>query len=256
MPCIDLNADVGEGFGVYSLGNDERLLEIVSSANIACGFHAGDPTTMRRTVQLALARGVAIGAHPGLPDRVGFGRRAMAVSPDEAYAMVVYQIGALAAFVTAAGGTLQHVKPHGALYNMAAASRELAGAIAQAVADIDRRLVLVGLAGSQLIEAGNKLGLRTASEIFADRAYQPDGTLAPRGAPGALLTDPEKASQQVLKIIRGEPLPGFAATRSTPTADTVCIHGDTPQAISIALHVRQSLAAAGIAVKSLVGCSP
>ena len=178
---LDLNCDMGEGFGAYKMGNDIEILDHVTSANIACGFHAGDPPTMRRIVAAALAKGVAIGAHPGLPDLQGFGRRAMQISPAEAYAMVVYQVGALAGFAQAAGGKLNHVKPHGALYNMAVKDRALADAIAQAVFDIDPKLVFFGLAGSEMINAANALGLRSACEVFADRSYQDDGSLSLRG---------------------------------------------------------------------------
>ena len=182
---LDLNCDMGEGVGAYKMGNDLAILDHVTSANIACGFHAGDPPTMRRLVAAALAKGVAIGAHPGLPDLQGFGRREMKISPAEAYAMVLYQVGALAGFAQAAGGRLNHVKPHGALYNMAAKNRALSDAIAQAVFDFDPGLVFFGLAGSEMIAAADALGLRSAQEVFADRSYQDDGTLSPRGEPGA-----------------------------------------------------------------------
>lgn len=178
-PVIDLNCDMGEGFGAWTMGDDLALLDQVTSANIACGFHAGDPATMRRVVQAAAARGVQIGAHPGLPDLQGFGRRVMQVSPADAYAMVVYQVGALAGFARAAGTRLNHVKPHGALYNMAARDRALADALAQAVHDIDASLVFFGLAGSEMIRAAQARGLQAASEVFADRAYD-DGSLTPR----------------------------------------------------------------------------
>ena len=178
---IDLNCDMGESFGAYRMGNDEAILDFVNSANIACGFHAGDPSTIHKTVEAALAKGVAVGAHPGLPDLQGFGRRTMAVSSAEAYDMVVYQVGALAGFAQALGGRIAHVKAHGALYNMAAKDPRLAEAIAKAVHDFDRRLVLFGLAGSAMIQAAEDAGLRSASEVFADRTYQDDGSLTPRG---------------------------------------------------------------------------
>nr|WP_317241402.1 5-oxoprolinase subunit PxpA [Hymenobacter sp. 5414T-23] len=188
--AVDLNCDMGESFGAYSLGHDEAILPFITSANIACGYHAGDPAVIKRTVRLALQHGVAIGAHPGLPDLVGFGRREMAVSPEEAYDMTVYQLGALAAFVLVEGGTVHHVKPHGALYNMAAINPALAEAIAEAVYRVQPEACLYGLAGSALISAGQKLGLSTAHEVFADRTYQPNGTLTPRRQPNALITDP------------------------------------------------------------------
>ncbi len=195
--AVDLNCDMGESFGAYSLGHDEAILPFVTSANIACGYHAGDPAVMKRTVRLALRHGVAIGAHPGLPDLVGFGRRDMAISPEEAYDITVYQLGALAAFAHAEGGTVHHVKPHGALYNMAAVNPALAEALAEAVYRVQPTAALYGLAGSALIGAGQKLGLATAQEVFADRTYQADGTLTPRRHPNALLTDPAAAIAQV-----------------------------------------------------------
>lgn len=198
---IDINCDMGEGFGAWSMGNDIELLDHVSSANIACGFHAGDPSTMRRVVAAALHRGVRVGAHPGLPDLQGFGRRVMQVSPAEVYAMVVYQVGALGAFAKAAGGALSHVKAHGALYNMAAKDRALADAIARAVHEVDPRLVLFGLAGSEMIRAAEALGLPVAAEVFADRSYQDDGSLSPRGQPGALIEDADVAAAQVLQMV-------------------------------------------------------
>jgi len=214
---VDLNCDLGESYGAYKLGNDEAILPFVTSANIACGFHAGDPAVMKKTVRLALQHQVAIGAHPGLPDLVGFGRREMAVSPEEAFDMTLYQIGALAAFVQAEGGAMHHVKPHGALYNMAAVTPALAEAIAEAVYRVNPELVLYGLAGSALIKAGQKLGLRTANEVFADRTYQPDGTLTSRRLPNALLSDPQEAIRQVVRVSLFKPiLFAFTATGRTP----------------------------------------
>jgi UPF0271 protein len=230
---IDLNCDIGEGFGVYRTGEDERLLDIVTSANIACGFHAGDPATMRRTVGLCAERGVAIGAHPGLPDMAGFGRREMAISPQEAYDMTVYQVGALYGFVRAEGAIMRHVKPHGALYNMAAADAALAEAVAEAVRRVDAALVLVGLAGSELIRAGARAGLLTAEEAFADRRYRPDGTLVPRREPGALIADAAEAVPQVLRLA------------AEGRAQTVCVHGDGPHALEFAALVRRGLQDAG-----------
>ncbi|TCP57603.1 UPF0271 protein [Tumebacillus sp. BK434] len=235
---VDLNCDMGESFGAYELGRDEEILAYVTSANIACGFHAGDPSVMRKTVQMALEKGVAIGAHPGLPDLVGFGRRNMAISPQEAYDLTVYQIGALQAFVQAAGGTLQHVKPHGALYNMAAQDAGLSLAIAEAVYRVDPALILYGLSGSQLVLAGEQIGLRTAHEIFADRTYQPDGTLTPRTAPGALIDDPATAAAQVIRMVRD----------GTVRADTVCIHGDGHHALAFAGEIRKQLQEQNIVV--------
>ncbi|PYI53098.1 LamB/YcsF family protein [Paenibacillus flagellatus] len=230
---IDLNGDIGESFGVYRTGEDERLLDIVTSANVACGFHAGDPATMRRTVRLCAERGVAIGAHPGLPDLAGFGRREMAVTPQEAYDMTVYQVGALYGFVRAEGAVLRHVKPHGALYNMASADAALAEAIAEAVRRVDGSLALVGLAGGELVRAGERAGLRTVTEAFADRRYRPDGTLVPRREPGAFVADAGEAAAQVLRLA------------AEGRARTVCVHGDGPHAVAFAECVRRALLDAG-----------
>lgn len=231
---IDLNADAGESFGVYHLGNDEKLFPFVSSVNIACGFHAGDPSVMKKMVQLALINHTAIGAHPGLPDLAGFGRRTMQITPEEAYDMVLYQVGALWAFVKAEGGILHHVKPHGALYNMAAANAGLAQAIAQAVYKIDAKLILYGLSGSELIKAGDEAGLRTASEVFADRSYQPDGTLTPRSHPHALITESTQAASQVLRMVKEGKVRTLSGEEILMKADTVCIHGDGPHAVEFA----------------------
>ncbi len=252
---VDLNCDMGEGYGAYTIGNDKALLPYVTSANIACGFHAGDPAVMKKTVRLALEHGVAIGAHPGLPDLVGFGRRALAVSPEEAYDMIIYQIGALTGFVQAAGGTLHHVKPHGALYNMAAVDGALAEAIAEAVYAASPNAVLYGLAGSALIKAGNKLGMKTAQEIFADRTYRQDGTLTPRNLPNALISDQEEALQQVVRLIREGKVTSQQGTEVTLKADTVCIHGDEPHALQFASLIHQTLKSEGIILQAPYGRS-
>lgn len=249
-PSIDLNSDVGESFGAYALGSDAAVLDYVTSANVACGFHAGDPATMRKTVRLAIEKRVAIGAHPGLPDLAGFGRRRMEITPQEAYDLVLYQIGALAAFVRAEGARLHHVKPHGALYNMAARDASLAAAIADAVYRADPQLVLVGLSGSELITAAEARGLVAASEVFADRGYETDGSLTPRGLAGALITDPNQAAQRVLNMIQR----GAVATTQGPEiplrAETVCIHGDSPQAAELAKTIRETLEEAGVTVRA------
>lgn len=246
MASIDLNCDMGEGFGVYGFGVDDNLLDCVTSANIACGFHAGDPQTMQHTVHAALQRGVAIGAHPGLPDLVGFGRRNMAVTAGEVYAMVVYQVGALAAFVRAAGGVMHHVKPHGALYNMAARDDALADAIASAVHDVSPGLVLFGLAGGALIRAGQRRGLRTASEVFADRTYQEDGTLTPRTLPGAYITDVDEAVSRVLEMTTQGRVQSVQGKWIPLKAETVCIHGDGPQAVQFVQALRKALEERGV----------
>ncbi|MCR6475285.1 LamB/YcsF family protein [Variovorax sp. ZS18.2.2] len=245
---IDINCDMGEGFGAWAMGNDIELLDHVSSANIACGFHAGDPSTMRRVVAAALHRGVRVGAHPGLPDLQGFGRRVMQVSPAEVYAMVVYQVGALWAFAKAAGGTLSHVKAHGALYNMAAKDRTLADAIARAVHEVDPRLVLFGLAGSEMIRAAEALGLPVAAEVFADRSYQDDGSLSPRGQPGALIEDADVAAAQVLQMVQHGSVYAASGKEVALRADTLCIHGDQPGALAFVRRIRSALDAIGVHV--------
>ncbi len=245
---IDLNCDMGEGFGAYALGADEALMPLVTSANIACGYHAGDPMVMDRTVRLALRHGVSIGAHPGFPDLMGFGRRAMHLRPEEIENYVLYQVGALAAFARSVGAELTHVKPHGALYNMAASDPEIARAVARGVARAGPRLILVGLAGSALIQAAAELGLPAAREGFADRAYEPDGSLRPRHLPGAVLTDPKAAAEQALRIARHREVIASNGERIPLVADTLCIHGDTPGAVEIARAVRRRLEEAGIGV--------
>lgn len=250
---VDLNCDVGESFGHYHLGDDAALLQFVTSANIACGFHAGDPTVMRHTVKLSLEHGVAIGVHPGLPDLVGFGRREMAVSPEEAFNMVVYQIGALSAFVQAEGGELHHVKPHGALYNMAAVNKGLAEAIAEAVYKVKPEAVLYGLAGSELMKAGEQLGLATANEVFADRTYQQDGTLTSRRFPDALITDPADAILQVLRMVKEGKVKTQQGEDIAIQADTVCIHGDGPHALSFARHIKEVLTSEGVLLQAKGG---
>jgi 5-oxoprolinase (ATP-hydrolysing) subunit A len=251
MKTLDLNFDMGEGLGAWKMGDDAALLDHVTSANIACGFHAGDPGTIHRTVELALEKGVAVGAHPSLPDLQGFGRRRMNVSATETYDMVLYQIGALAGFATACGGKLAHVKPHGALYNMAAKDGKLAQAIAQAIKDFDPRLVLFGLAGSELIRAGEQAGLKTANEVFADRTYQPDGSLTLRTQPHAMIHDVETAITQVQRMV-GEGRVRSQQGGDVPVqADTLCIHGDEPGAVEFARRIRAALDAAGVRVAAI-----
>jgi 5-oxoprolinase (ATP-hydrolysing) subunit A len=248
---IDLNADIGESFGAFILADDAGLIRAISSANIACGYHAGDPGVMRATVELAAAHGVAIGAHPSLPDLTGFGRREMRVTPREATDLVIYQIGALAAFAAAAGARLRHVKPHGALYNMAARDAALADAIAAAVAAVDRSLILFGLAGSALVEAGRRAGLRTASEAFADRGYGPDGRLVPREREGALIHDAAIVSARVLGIVRDQVVVAVDGTGIPLRAETICLHSDTPGAVALATCVRAALEREGIQVRAV-----
>lgn len=251
MPRIDLNCDLGESFGAWTMGNDEAVLDYVSSANIACGYHAGDPRTMRRTVASALARGVAVGAHPGFPDLAGFGRRPMSLSHDEIYETVLYQIGALAGFARAAGGQLRFVKPHGALYNMAARDRALAAAIVAAVADFDASLAFYGLAGSELVRAAEAAGLVAVSEVFADRGYLDDGSLAPRGQSGAMIEDHEQSVAQVLSMVLDGKVRALSGREVPVRADTLCIHGDKPDALALARRLREALATAGVEVAAL-----
>ncbi len=234
MPTIDLNADLGEGFAGVSPPDDTTLLTLVTSANIACGYHAGDAVLMRRTVVEATKRGVAVGAHPGYPDPQGFGRRDIAVTPKEVTAYVIAQIGALEAFCRAAGTRLRYVKAHGALYNRAVRDAAIADAIAEAIRLADASLVLLGLPGTELIAAAERDGLRSAREGFADRGYLPDGTLMPRSLPGALITDPEAAADQ--------------AERLAPGVDSLCVHSDTPGAVTIVRTVRERLSARGYTI--------
>ncbi|TKI22029.1 LamB/YcsF family protein [Bacillus pumilus] len=250
MYQVDINCDLGESFGQYTIGSDEQILEYVTSANIACGFHAGDPTVMRKTVRMALDKGVRIGAHPGLQDLVGFGRRPMAISAEEAYDLVVYQIGALSAFLKAEGGTMQHVKPHGALYNMAAKNTELSESIAKAVYHVDPSLVLYGLSGSELAIAGERMGLQVAHEVFSDRTYQSDGTLTSRREPNALIEDDELAVQQVVRMVREGKVHTVQGEDISLKADTVCIHGDGIHALQFAKTITSKLKEASIHLKA------
>jgi UPF0271 protein len=250
---LDLNCDMGESYGAWSIGNDAALLDVVTSANIACGFHAGDPGTMHNTVRLAIEKGVAVGAHPSLPDLQGFGRRAMSIAPGEAYDLVVYQVGALAGFARALGGRLSHVKPHGALYNMAAADRRLADAIAAAVKDLDARLVLFGLAGSELVRAGEACGLTVANEVFADRTYQDDGSLTPRSHPDALIRDVEESIAHVRRMVEQGQVKTRKGKQVAVRADTLCIHGDEPGALDFARTIRGALTRSGIELAPVKG---
>ncbi len=234
MLRIDLNCDMGESFGAYTIGEDEALMNFVSSVNIACGFHGGDPSMMRQTVNLAVEKKLAIGAHPGYHDLEGFGRRHISMTPDEVYASVLYQVGALNAFVDAAGDVLRHVKPHGALYNFAAKDSAFASAIAHAVHDVSKNLILIGLSGSHLISEGKKIGLHTASEVFADRSYLDDGSLTPRTLAGSLIEDADVAALQVLSMIKEGTVKALSGKKISVVAETVCIHGDGKHALSFA----------------------
>lgn len=239
---VDINCDMGEGFGRYTLGRDSELIPLVSSVNIACGMHAGDPLVMEKTVRLAVASGVRVGAHPGYPDLQGFGRRAMDLTPEEVEAFVLYQVSALAGFARAAGVNLTHVKPHGALYNQAAQDVVLARAVARAVACFDTGLILVGLAGSALIEAGVEQGLRVANEGFPERGYNPDGTLMSRRQPGSVIDDPAQAAAQALNLVQnGIEMMTQEGELRRVSIDTLCIHGDSPNAPAVASAVRAAL---------------
>lgn len=248
---IDLNADVGESLGTWQLGDDAGLMPFITSANVACGLHAGDPTTLRATVRLASQHGVAVGAHPGYPDLQGFGRRAMELSVDEIEAVVLYQLGAAYAFARATQVELQHVKPHGALYNRAARDMAAAEAIARAIAVFDNRLILVGLAGSALVEAGRQAGLVVAREAFADRAYEPDGMLRSRTLPGAVLTETSDVVRQALAIATMGRVWSVDGEQVELSADTLCLHGDTPGAVAHALAVRAGLEQGGVRLGTL-----
>src|SRR5688572_15225207 len=254
VTAIDLNADVGEGFGPYAMGADAELLSLVTSANVACGFHAGDPTVIDRTVALAARHRLAIGAHPGHHDLRGFGRRPISVPPEEIERDVLYQVGALQAFARSHGVELAHVKPHGALYNQAADDQAMAEAVARGVARASSALVLVGLASSGVMAAAAaKVGLRFAAEAFADRRYEADGRLQPRRIAGSVIEDPAEAAAQAVSIARDGRVKAADGRAVEVRAETLCLHGDNPAAIGNARAVRRALDAAGIAVRSLRG---
>lgn len=250
---IDLNADVGESLGPWSMGDDAALIPLVTSVNVACGFHAGDPRTIERTIGLAVAAGAAIGAHPGYPDLVGFGRRDLAMTPADLEASIVYQVGAVAAFARAAGAELRHVKAHGALYNRAALDPDAAAAVARAVRRCSADLVLVGLAGSELLRAGTEAGLRVAAEAFPDRAYERDGTLRSRSLPGAVLTDSQAIADRAVRMARDGVVIAVDGSAVSLLANTLCLHGDTPGAVEHARAVRAALEVAGISVRPVGG---
>jgi UPF0271 protein len=248
---IDINSDMGESFGAYSIGHDVGLMASITSANIAAGFHAGDPSVLRETICLAKARGVAIGAHPGFPDLVGFGRRELNVTPKEAEDMVLYQVAAVAGVAAAEGVRMQHVKPHGALFNVAARSVELSTAIARAVAAFDSSLILFGLPGSEILNAGRAAGLRVAAEVFADRAYEPDGLLASRRKPGAVIHDPDVVVARAVRMVKERCVVAIDGSIVPLEADTICVHGDTPGSDDLAARIRAGLEAAGVVVRPI-----
>jgi len=245
---VDLNSDIGESFGAYKLGMDEEIVKYISSANIACGFHAGDPLVMDRTVIHCRDHEVAVGAHPGFPDLMGFGRRNLDASFDEVKAYVIYQIGALKAFAESRGLKLQHVKAHGALYNIAAVDEKTALAIAEAIASVDERLICVGMAGTAMEKAAEKVGLKFACEVFADRNLNPDGTLVSRKNPNALIHDEEKACSRVLKMVKEGVVEAIDGTLLRVRVDTICVHGDNPRAVEFAKKLKSTLEEHGVQV--------
>lgn len=248
---IDLNADVGESFGAYAIGHDPGLMKSITSANIAAGFHAGDPSVLRATIRRAKAHGVAVGAHPSFPDLAGFGRREMKMSPHEVEDLVLYQIAAVAGVAQVEGLTLQHVKPHGALYNMSSRDASLAGAIVKAVAAFSPGVILLGLPGSELLKAGKAAGLRVAAEVFADRAYEPDGSLVTRSRLGSIIHDVDAVVARAVGMAKDGMVDAIDGTRIKLQADTICVHSDTPGADDLAAKLRAALQAAGILVKPL-----
>ena len=251
LSAIDLNSDVGESFGNYTLGLDDEVIPLISSANVACGFHAGDPAVMKHTVKIARESGVAVGAHPGLPDLIGFGRRRMDASLEEIHDYVLYQVGALQAFAIAQGIKLQHVKPHGALYNMAVQNNDIWDAVARAIAAVDSSLIMFVLAGANreyLETIGAKHGVRLAFEFFGDRAYNPDGSLVSRKEPGALIHDHEAVAEKVLKMVTEGRVVCKDGSEIDMAADTICVHGDNPSALALIKNIRESLQSAGVKI--------
>lgn len=251
-PAIDLNADLGESFGAWVLGDDDAMLEIVTSANVACGFHAGDPLTLRRTVARAAALGVVVGAQVGYPDLAGFGRRRMEVAPDDLTADVLYQLGALEAMCRVAGTRVAYVKPHGALYSTAAVDQGQARAVVSAVAAYDRTLPVLGLPGSVLLQVAAEEGLTGVGEAFADRGYDHDGRLVPRSQPGALVDDPAEVGARVVRMVRDGLVTAVDGTPVEVDARSVCVHGDTPGAVGIARAVRAALERDGVTLEAFV----
>jgi len=248
MKRIDLNCDMGESFGAWKMGADAEVMPFISSANVACGFHAGDPATIRATVRLAVDQGVAVGAHPSLPDLQGFGRRAMKIAPQEMYDLVLYQAGAVEAFARAAGAKLHHVKCHGALYNMAANDEALSEAMVRAVRDLGSAVMVYALSGSRNFEKAKQLGVPVAGEVFADRGYSDDGTLAPRDRPGGMIEDPAASVKQALAMIEEGCVTSLSGKRVPVSADTMCLHGDQPGAVAFARALRAAFGQRGIEV--------
>ncbi len=251
MYCVDLNSDLGESFGRYTLGMDDKVIPLISSANVACGYHASDPVVMERTVAMAKEAGVRVGAHPGFPDLMGFGRRNMSVTPGEAKSYVLYQLGALYGFCRARGIQLQHVKPHGALYNMAARDYQLSRGICEGIKEFDPNLIVLALSGGQLARAAMDMGLPTAQEVFADRGYEEDGTLVDRRKEGAMITDEELAIRRVVRMVKEKKVTAVTGKDITIKADSVCVHGDGAQALAFVEKIRQAFAREGIEIRPL-----
>ena len=242
MYTVDLNSDLGESFGRYTIGNDDKIIPLISSANVACGYHASDPVVMGNTIGMAKEAGIRVGAHPGFPDLMGFGRRNMNVTPAEAKAYVLYQLGALDAFCRVNGVKMQHVKPHGALYNMAAKDYELSKAICEAIYEYDKDLIVMGLSGSEMIKAAHDCGLKAASEVFADRAYEEDGTLVNRRKPGAMIEDEDEAIKRVVRMVKEGKVTSITGKDIDIKADSICVHGDGEKALLFVEKIRKALA--------------
>jgi UPF0271 protein len=248
---VDLNSDVGESYGTYKLGLDEEVLKYVSSVNIACGWHAGDPMIMEKTIALAKENKLGIGAHPGYPDLIGFGRRNMDITPKEARNYLIYQIGALTAFAQAEGAPLQHIKLHGAFYNKVSADATLAKEVAKAIYDVDKRLIVLALAGSALVKAAKELGLKVAEEVFADRAYNSDGSLVSRKLPGSVIHDKDLAIERVKRMVTVGKVTTIDGKDLAINADSICVHGDNPEAVAFVKLIREGLEADGILIKPI-----
>lgn len=251
MDRVDLNCDLGESFGAYTIGCDELVIPLVSSANVACGFHASDPVVMEKTVVMAAGAGIGVGAHPGFPDLMGFGRRNMVITPAEARAYTLYQLGALSGFCRAKGIVLQHVKPHGALYNMAGKDYALARGICEAIKDFDPSLIVLALSGGELLRCARDMGLRAASEVFADRGYEEDGSLVNRKKEGAMITDENVAIERVVRMIREKTVTAVTGKDIPIEADSVCVHGDGPKALAFVEKTRAALTQQGIEIRPL-----
>lgn len=248
---VDLNSDLGESFGNYVLGLDEEVLKYVTSANIACGWHAGDPLIMEKTVRIAVENNVAIGAHPGYPDLMGFGRREINITPKEARAYMIYQLGALSSFAAAAGIKLQHMKLHGAFYNTVSINPELAEEIINGILDVDKNIILLALSGSYLAKRAEEKGLRVAHEVFADRAYNSDGTLVSRKIPGSVIHDKDEALKRIKRMILEGKVTAIDGNDIDIVADSICVHGDNPEAVNFVKYIRENLESSGIQIKNL-----